>query len=507
VISADGNVVAFHSRSDNVHPLDTDRASDIFARNLLTNTTYLVSVSSDGTAGGNDDSDEPIISADGRVVAFQSAATNLHPLDTNTRYDILARNLETETTYLVSINSAGTGTLGFTALDPVISANGNVVAFRRLEGGIYARNLVAGTNYVVSIDPTGTFTADANGHVISEDGSVVAFHSNSSLHPLDANGWSDVYARNIATSTTYLVSVNAAGTGGDDNSHDPAVSADGSVIAFRSSASNLHSLKTGRTYDDVFVRNLVSGTTFLISVDSGGTGSGNEDARAPLISADGSIVAFDSDASNLVDADYNSSSDVFAGTIPIVPVLLGDYNGNNVVDAADYIVWRITLGTTGMPAYSGADGDGDATIDQDDYDVWRAHFGQTAPASSAGNSAALSSVKESVRQTDELAVPARSNPAPAEANTVPVPSARFDVLEMPSRRQESAPRSRRAIDHDRWQESGSDDLLMLAIDRVSRDLRQDFLESCPGGKYDQPANDDDGLESDEPFAMALAEWP
>ncbi|MCI0332111.1 MAG: hypothetical protein L0228_02655 [Planctomycetes bacterium] len=61
------------------------------------------------------------------------------------------------------------------------------------------------------------------------------------------------------------------------------------------------------------------------------------------------------------------------------PALLGDYNQNGVVDAADYVFWRKTLGTSGVPAYSGADGDGDGMIDQDDYGVWRENFGETLP--------------------------------------------------------------------------------------------------------------------------------
>ncbi len=67
---------------------------------------------------------------------------------------------------------------------------------------------------------------------------------------------------------------------------------------------------------------------------------------------------------------------------PVGPALPADYNQNNVVDAADFVLWRKTLGTTGVPAYSGADGDGDGMVDQDDYGVWRAHFGQTVGAGS-----------------------------------------------------------------------------------------------------------------------------
>ena len=65
----------------------------------------------------------------------------------------------------------------------------------------------------------------------------------------------------------------------------------------------------------------------------------------------------------------------FSVAIP-PPQLPGDYNQNGEVDAADYIVWRKTLGTD-VPSYVGADGDGDGHVGPEDYDVWRAHFGET----------------------------------------------------------------------------------------------------------------------------------
>jgi hypothetical protein len=61
------------------------------------------------------------------------------------------------------------------------------------------------------------------------------------------------------------------------------------------------------------------------------------------------------------------------------PALPGDYNQNNVVDAADYTVWRNTLGASGLTPYAGADGDGDWMVDADDYGIWKLHFGDTIP--------------------------------------------------------------------------------------------------------------------------------
>jgi hypothetical protein len=77
--------------------------------------------------------------------------------------------------------------------------------------------------------------------------------------------------------------------------------------------------------------------------------------------------------------DHSALYVVLANTSPVGPTLPGDYNGNGTVDAADYVMWRKTLGTS-MPNYSGADGNGNGVVDQDDHAVWRAHFGQTSPA-------------------------------------------------------------------------------------------------------------------------------
>ncbi len=379
-ISDDGNVVAFYSSASDLQPLPTNGIAEIYARNLATGTTYLVSISSDGSASGNATSDKPVISADGRVVAFQSEAWNLHPSKAfGDRWEVYARDLQTGTTYLVS-----SGTLGHTALNPVISANGSVVAYNLLDGGVYARNIVTGTDYVVSMDPTGTFVGSGIEQVISADGTVVAFRSTTPI-PLGTELFS-IYAYNLVTNTTFLVSMNSAGASASGYSTNPSISADGNIVVFHSQATNLNSLKTNGSYDDVFARNLFAGTTYLLSSNAEGTGSGNADSPIGLgVSADGSVAVFLSDASNLVQGDNNSSTDVFAATIPNATKQLGDYNQNVAVDAADYVLWRKTLGTIGVAPYSSTDGSGNGNVGTEDYNVWREHFGQTLPTSGAGS--------------------------------------------------------------------------------------------------------------------------
>ena len=76
--------------------------------------------------------------------------------------------------------------------------------------------------------------------------------------------------------------------------------------------------------------------------------------------------------------------------------LPGDYNHNNVVDAADYVLWRNTLGQTGSGL--AADGNGNGAIDSADFDVWRAHFGKTFP----GSGSAAASRRARTRIMDAL---------------------------------------------------------------------------------------------------------
>ena len=105
-ISADGRFVAFESYSSNLVPGETNNLADIFVRDLSTNTTTRVSVDSAGNQA-NGLSSQPSISADGRFVAFYSDASNLVPGDTNNLGDIFVRDLLTNTTTRVSVDSAG----------------------------------------------------------------------------------------------------------------------------------------------------------------------------------------------------------------------------------------------------------------------------------------------------------------------------------------------------------------------------------------------------------------
>ena len=307
-ISADGRFVAFVSNASNLVPGDTNRETDIFVRDTLTNTTTGVSVDSAGKPG-NLQSLDPSISADGRFVAFYSSASNIVPGDTNGRSDIFVRDTLTNTTTRVSVDSAGNqGNSGST--EPSISADGRFVAFYSS-----ASNIVPGdtndsddifvrdtlTNTTVSLDlaanQRNSFSYTPS---ISADGRFVAFTSGASnLVAGDTNDTDDIFVRDRLTNTTTRVSVDSAGNQGNSYSYRPSISADGRFVAFESNSSNLVPGDTNRSLD-IFVRDTLTNTTTRVSVDS----AGNQTNRLSLgasISADGRFVAFIStNASNIV---------------------------------------------------------------------------------------------------------------------------------------------------------------------------------------------------------------
>jgi len=319
-ISADGRFVAFESNSTKLVAADTNNTSDIFLHDRLNGSTTRVSVDATGQEGDRP-SLNPSISADGRFVAFESNSTNLVPGDTNNNSDIFIRNIETNTTTRVSVNSTGNqGNIG--SFNPSISANGRWVVFDSL-----ADNLVAGdTNSTRDIFlheiPTNTTTrvsVNSSGNqgnsgsisaAISADGRFVAFESNASnLVTGDINGTSDIFVHDRLTNTTSMASINSTGDRANRSSFKPSISADARFVAFDSLADNLAPADTNGT-NDIFVRDRDTATTTRISVNSEGQGA-DITSFNPAISATGNVVAFDSFATNLVPQDTNSSRDVF----------------------------------------------------------------------------------------------------------------------------------------------------------------------------------------------------
>jgi Tol biopolymer transport system component len=126
-LSADGRYVAFSSEASNLVPGDTNDTYDVFVRDQQTGTTSRVSVSGTGEQG-SDYSYDPAISADGRYVTFASGAWNLVPGDTNDTTDVFVRDRRTGTTGRVSVSGTGEQGNG-ESFSPVLSADGRYVAF------------------------------------------------------------------------------------------------------------------------------------------------------------------------------------------------------------------------------------------------------------------------------------------------------------------------------------------------------------------------------------------
>jgi Tol biopolymer transport system component len=290
--------------------------------------TTRVSVSSAGVQGNRDSSNhfrDPLtsrhVSRHGRFVAFTSEARNLIRRDTNRRADVFVHDRKHGTTRRVSVSSRGIQG-DKESFSPSISANGRFVAFtskaRNLvphdAGGrdIFIHDRVTGKTRLVSVSSAGTQAAGHSAHAsISADGRFVAFHSNArNLVPGHTGRLDDIFVRDLETGETSLVSVSSDGIQADGYSYDPSISADGEFVVFWSGATNLVPGDTNGEFD-VFVHERVTGETTRVSVNSAGDQGSGPSVYGPSLSADGRIVAFRSAATNLVAGDTNGLPDVF----------------------------------------------------------------------------------------------------------------------------------------------------------------------------------------------------
>ncbi|QEI41649.1 Poly(beta-D-mannuronate) C5 epimerase 7 [Dolichospermum sp. UHCC 0315A] len=258
-ISADGRYVVFQSSASNLVSGDTNGSSDIFVKDTTTNSITRVSTAVDGTQG-NDSSYSSAISADGRYVVFQSSASNLVSGDTNGSSDIFVKDITTNS--ITRLSTAADGTQGNgQSYAPAISADGRYVVFQsgasNLVSGdtngfdIFVKDTTTNSITRVSTAADGT---QASGQfqepAISADGRYVVFASDgSNLLSGDTNGTYDVFVKDTTTNSITRVSTAADGTQGNGFSGSPAISADGRYVVFYSNASNLVSGDTNGTWD------------------------------------------------------------------------------------------------------------------------------------------------------------------------------------------------------------------------------------------------------------------
>jgi len=333
-ISAGGRYVAFESNASNLVAGDTNNRTDVFVRDLQAGTTVRVSISTAGIQGDGS-SFAPVISQDGRFVAFGSAATvfappgpayqQLYVHDRDTNLDGVFDEPGAISTTAASVGSGGAFGAG-QSYDAAISADGRYVAFAsfaqdlvpgdtNLAADVFRRDRQAGQTALASLrsdgsQPLAGSQASSLRSFASSDGRYVAFTSESpNLVAGDTNGVADVFVRDRVAGTTTRVSVSTAGAEATWHCYAGGITPDGRYVVFQSTSSALSAGESG-TDNDVFVHDRQTGETTRASVPTGG-GEGNGNSLLPSISADGVWVAFQSSAINLVAGDTNGMDDIF----------------------------------------------------------------------------------------------------------------------------------------------------------------------------------------------------
>lgn len=360
-MSADGRVVAFASSATDLVDGDDNNKRDIFVRDRQQNVTSRISIGLNN-AWADGDSDYPVISANGRYVAFSSNASNLVTGDTNQGNDIFVYDRQTTIMHRVSVNSnwaQGTWTIagGYYAtseiLQPVaMTPDGQYVAFgsywNNLDTSnadtngtidVFVRDRLSNTTTRASLPHFSTTTANGSSWLpeISNDGRYVSFVSTATNlnGTTDTNGSPDIYIREPAASRTYRVSLNSTGNQiaqGVYATHF-AMSGDAQYFAFTSVDPNVVPLDNNGAADVFFRAQL--GLTTRVSRDPAGLDA-NGGSSVTSMSDDGRYIAYYSAASNIEAAgvDTNAKVDAFVfdqltSTSKRVSLRNGQYEVNN----------------------------------------------------------------------------------------------------------------------------------------------------------------------------------
>ena len=349
-VSGNGGLVAFASYANNLTPNDFNGDADVFVHNLPANTNILVSVGLDGNSGQGGPSYNPVISADGRYVIFDSFATNLVAGDNSGAVDVFRRDLQTGTTVQLSLyfytNGMGANNIGtYPASAPVCSLNGRYVAFDCFTNAL-TLGLGVLTNQLCWRDMNTGLTILWGGpnpnHPISmsANGQRVAFFDNQSLlYVWDANLKANIYTDTtsgltsaalspdgnrllyLAANQLFVYDLNAGtnlylGFSTVQIKGSSQWSGDGRYVAFVT-ATNLVAGDSNGT-NDVYLLDYQTGNLTLVSMNQGGTTSAAGASDWPVVSTDGRFVAFRSFATDIVSGIVSPPSlvvyDRLAGT-------------------------------------------------------------------------------------------------------------------------------------------------------------------------------------------------
>jgi Tol biopolymer transport system component len=325
--NSSGARICFNGGGEALVPNDTNRVGDLYTITLGTQAIRRVNLAATPhpVMVGNDTSFRPDLSDDGRLLAFASSAALLDAEgfaeggDPNVVYsDVYVRDNTTGAITRLSNGEAGGG--GDSSSDaPAISGDGRFVAFESA-----AENLVSGSDNngdndvfradtasgaLVLISQSPTASAGRGRDVsISDSGDRIAFVSvGDDLVADDTNGEQDVFVWNVVDGIRRM-SLAPAGVEADEDSSSPAMSGDGSVVVFTSSATNLVP-GDSNGHDDIFVHTLSSGVVERVSVAAGGAQS-NGRSQLPEVSRNGRYIAFATEATNLAPGDLDPGEEI-----------------------------------------------------------------------------------------------------------------------------------------------------------------------------------------------------
>jgi Tol biopolymer transport system component len=314
-MTPDGNFIAFVTNQ--MVGLSASAPPDaLMVWNAQSNTTTQVSSSSSSNSSVNPDYFWPQLSDDGRYVAFFTSVSNLTADPTISGIHLYVYDSVATSFSLVDPRTNGTTPAYFPPNPPSLTSNGQIIAFESFDPSLAANdancaydvfvcNVTNSTLELIStaapvlpsVTPVGQSLISA--FSVSANARYIAFVSAADdLVTNDANFYRDVFVHDLLTGSNTLVSVATNGYSGNYPSSDSAISSNGQYVAFTSSASNLVANDTNFARD-VFLRDLIGGTTTLISVNTNGTGPGNADSFSPIISANGRYILFRSLATNL----------------------------------------------------------------------------------------------------------------------------------------------------------------------------------------------------------------
>ncbi len=355
--SPDGRYLAFQSRASDLVDNDFNESDlDVYVRDLQLGTTTLISTNSTDTAADAGDASQPVFSPDGTKLAYISAANNVLPT-TPSGANVYLADLATGEKTLVSVDNFLFDNQVFDRVrNPVFSPDGRYIAYeselvqdRTVE--ILARDLQDNITILVSANRFSDETADhisdgvSNSPVFSADGETIYFASNGTiLVEEETAGVSQIYARDLATKTTRVISRGLDDAVGDGDSGRPVLSPDGSVLAIQSRSTGLVA-DDNNARQDVFFLDTASETISLASARSQAlpaeftsTTPQNEDRRLGGMSSDGRYLVFASRSTqlvpNLVVGENVFRHDRETGTTELVnynPDGTGGYPGHVII--------------------------------------------------------------------------------------------------------------------------------------------------------------------------------